>query len=128
MGKKVLLVEDTVEYREKLTEDLKKGGYEVISASNGIEGIELLQKEGESIDLIVSDLHMPELNGLEMAKKIFDENMTEAPIMILTTDASKEMKKKGKLAGIKTWILKPIKKDTFLGTVDLLVEKFGTGS
>ena len=69
MGKKVLLVEDTVEYREKLTEDLKKGGYEVISASNGIEGIELLQKEGESIDLIVSDLHMPELNGLEMAKK-----------------------------------------------------------
>ena len=54
--------------------------------------------------------------------------MTEALIMILTTDASKEMKKKGKLAGIKTWILKPIKKDTFLGTVDLLVEKFGTGS
>ena len=128
MGKKVLLVEDTVEYREKLTEDLKRGGYDVVSASNGYEGIEILKKDGDSIDLIVSDLHMPELNGLEMAKMIFDENMTEAPIMILTTDASKEMKKKGKLAGIKTWILKPIKKETFLGTVNLLVEKFGNDS
>ena len=128
MGKKVLLVEDTVEYREKLVEDLEKGGYSVVSASNGVEGIEILKKEGGNIDLIVSDLHMPELNGLEMAKKIFDENMTDAPIMILTTDASKEMKKKGKLAGIKTWILKPIKKETFLGTVNLLVEKFGGNS
>ena len=96
MGKKVLLVEDTVEYREKLVEDLEKGGYTVVSASNGLEGIEILKQEGGKVDLIVSDLHMPELNGLEMAQKIFDENMTEAPIMILTTDASKEMKKKGK--------------------------------
>ena len=43
-----------------------------------------------------------------------------------STDASKEMKKKGKAAGIKTWILKPIKKETFLGTVNLLVEKFSS--
>ena len=128
MGKKVLLVEDTVEYREKLVEDLEKGGYTVVSASNGLEGIEALKEEGGNVDLIVSDLHMPVLNGLEMAQKIFDENMTEAPIMILTTDASKEMKRKGKLVGIKTWILKPIKKETFLGTVNLLVEKFGGNS
>ena len=128
MGKKVLLVEDTVEYREKLVEDLEKGGYTVVSASNGLEGIEILKQESGKVDLIVSDLHMPELNGLEMAQKIFDENMTEAPIMILTTDASKEMKQKGKLVGIKTWILKPIKKETFLGTVNLLVKKFGSNS
>jgi len=124
MAKTILLVEDTLEYLEKLTEDLKEGGYDVLTAENGVEGIEVVKKEGQSIDLIVSDLHMPELNGLEMAKKIFEEKMTKAPIMILTTDASKEMKKKGKEAGIKTWILKPIKTETFLGTVNLLVEKF----
>ena len=124
MAKTVLLVEDTVEYKDKLTEDLKQGGYDVLTAENGVEGIEVVKKEGQIIDLIISDLHMPELNGLDMAKKIFEENMTKAPIMILTTDASKEMKRKGKAAGIKTWILKPIKKETFLGTVNLLVEKF----
>ena len=85
MSKKVLLIEDTLEYREKLTKDLENNGYVVIPAGDGLEGIEILQREGSNVNLIVTDLHMPKLNGLEMAKRIIEEKISTVPIMILTT-------------------------------------------
>lgn len=125
MSKKVLLIEDTLEYREKLTKDLENNGYVVIPAGDGLEGIEILQREGSNVNIIVTDLHMPKLNGLEMAKRIIEEKISTVPIMILTTDASAEMRKVGLAAGIKHWILKPVPTQKFLGAIELLIKKFG---
>tara|TARA_B100000029_G_C17492699_1_gene929701 strand:+ start:137 stop:520 length:384 start_codon:yes stop_codon:yes gene_type:complete len=125
MSKKVLLVEDALEYREKLTKDLEQSGYEVLPAGNGLEGIEILQREGSNISIIVTDLHMPKLNGIDMAKRIIEEKIATAPIMILTTDASVEMRETGLAAGIRHWLLKPVPTQKFLGAIELLIERFG---
>ena len=124
MVKKILLVEDNREYIDMLKTILSEHGYQVITAYNGEDGLEILKKDASSIDIIITDLHMPGISGLELAKEIFLQKITEAPIVILTTETSSQMKKEGTQAGIHHWIIKPIKKEIFLGTVDLIFKRY----
>ena len=124
MDKKILLVEDNREYIDMLKKILSEHGYQVITAYNGEDGLEILKKDKSSIDIIITDLHMPGISGLEFAKEVFLKKITEAPIVILTTETSAKMKKEGNQAGIHHWIIKPIKKEIFLGTVDLIFKRY----
>ena len=67
---KVLLIDDTKSYRDKMGGVLRENGLEVVEASSGEEALEKLAKEGDSFNLIVSDLHMEKLSGLDLAKII----------------------------------------------------------
>ena len=124
MNKMILLVEDNIEYLDMLKKMLKDHGYEVTTADNGKDGLEILKKNDPSIDIIITDLHMPSLNGLEMAKEVFSKKISEAPIIVLTTETSIKMRKEGIEAGVHHWIIKPVQKEKFLGTVDLIYERY----
>ena len=120
---KVLIIEDSEDFRSKMRSLLEILDYEVLEASDGLEGIDLIKKESD-IGLIISDLHMPNLDGLSMCKKIRSENIeTEAPILMVTTEASPKLKKEGTDAGVYKWILKPVSDKKFLTMVEKIVSR-----
>ena len=99
MNKSILLVEDNLDYQVMLKQLLSNHGYQVTTANNGQDGLEFIKKNTPSIDIIITDLHMPHLNGLEMAREVFLNKLSKAPIIILTTETSVRMRREGIEAG-----------------------------
>ena len=90
-------------------------------AVDGQDGLAKL-KADPSIKLVVSDVNMPNMDGLTMAERIRGELKNSAVnIIMLTTESSPTMKERGKAAGIKGWIVKPFKGDAVLATFKKLV-------
>lgn len=111
MTKKVVLVDDSQTVHLSLDiamEDLiKSGAIEKVSYTNPLELVEDV-KNGMVYDLCLTDINMPEMNGLELAKFLKSNESTKVkPILALTTENSPEMKEKGKVAGLTGWITKP---------------------
>jgi DNA-binding response OmpR family regulator len=102
---KVLVVDDERKIREFLSFFLKKEGYEVIEASNGLEAINIL-KEG-TVDLVLLDLMMPVLNGFEASKGI--RTFSNVPIIMLTAVEGEADHIEGYEAGVDDYITKPFK-------------------
>ena len=119
---KVLLIDDTKSYRDKMGGVLRENGLEVIEASSGEEALEKLAKEGDSFNLIVSDLHMEKLSGLDLAKIIKKDNITEVPIMMVTTETDDKLRDEGMQAGVRIWLIKPVGDQKFLKTVQMLLK------
>jgi Response regulators consisting of a CheY-like receiver domain and a winged-helix DNA-binding domain len=59
-----------------------------------------------------------------MAKEVFSKKISKAPIIILTTETSVELRKYGKEAGIQAWVIKPIQEEKFLETIDLIFQRY----
>ena len=110
---KILIVEDSDEYRHHLLKTLRLRGYDVYEATNGIEGLEVI-KTNSDIDIIITDLHMPVMDGISMCQELKNEPSLKKipPILMLTTEANREIKKQGKLAGVDRWLLKPFVNET----------------
>src|SRR5687767_9026091 len=70
----VLLVEDDDQVRAFIRTLLTSNEYRVLEASTGAEGLEIAQKEGEEIDLLLSDMLLPELSGFDLAQKVIERN------------------------------------------------------
>ncbi|RFB73129.1 MULTISPECIES: response regulator [unclassified Herbaspirillum] len=117
----ILVVDDSSTVRAEVGDFLKKNGLDVALAVDGRDG--LLKLKGDpSIKLVVSDVNMPNMDGLTMAEKIRSELGNAAVnIIMLTTENSPIMKERGKAAGIKGWIVKPFKGDAVLATFKKLV-------
>ena len=118
----ILVVDDSSTVRAEVGDFLKKNGLDVALAVDGRDGLTKL-KGDPSIKLVVSDVNMPNMDGLTMAEKIRSElGNTAVNIIMLTTENSPIMKERGKAAGIKGWIVKPFKGDAVLATFKKLVE------
>lgn len=121
MGKKILIVDDSSMIRLVVTKAAKKEGYEVVEAADGKEGLEQLLKHND-IALILSDINMPVMDGMEMVAKIKqDDNFKYIPIVMLTTERSNELKEKGKELGVKAWMVKPFNEATFIKAMMKLI-------
>ncbi len=117
MGKTILVVDDALTVRNLAKFALTKGGYTIIEAEDGVAG--LAASKNGTIDLIISDLNMPNMNGLDMVKNIkADPNTKSIPIFMLTTEASSEIAQKGKELGVMAWIVKPFVPDKLLAAVE----------
>ncbi len=117
----ILVVDDSSTVRAEVGDFLKKNGLDVSLAVDGRDGLAKL-KGDPSIKLVVSDVNMPNMDGLTMAEKIRSElGNTAVNIIMLTTENSPIMKERGKAAGIKGWIVKPFKGDAVLATFKKLV-------
>ena len=117
----ILVVDDSSTVRTEVGDFLKKNGLDVILAVDGRDGLTKL-KGDSSIKLVVSDVNMPNMDGLTMAEKIRSElGNNSVNIIMLTTENSPLMKERGKAAGIKGWIVKPFKGDAVLATFKKLV-------
>jgi len=120
---RILIVDDSAMLRDMLIYALEEGGYKDIAfATNGLEGLQKAKKE--QFDLIISDVNMPQMNGLEMIKEIRKiPNYSKTPILVLTTERGKEMKEQGKEAGATGWIVKPFVPDQLLKIVNIVLNK-----
>src|SRR3989339_1143173 len=112
MAKKVIIVDDSravIATAELALEALIGSGViEFKSYLNPAELLGNLQSGAENFDLLISDVNMPEMNGLDLARSIkSDERFKTKPIIILTTESSEELKMKGKEIGVTGWMVKP---------------------
>lgn len=106
MGKTILFVDDSESIREIVQFSLENEGYTVHLGKNGADALQYLN--GASIDLIITDLHMPEMNGIELIKEIRKNPYYQrTPILFLTTESQLSKKEEAKNAGATGWIIKP---------------------
>lgn len=104
---KILYVDDSSTIREMLESSLFEIGYlNIQGAEDGIEALSLTVDE--DYDFIITDINMPNMDGIELITRLRDTlDYMSTPIMVLTTEWSKEMKDKGKQVGATSWIVKP---------------------
>lgn len=115
MAKTVMTVDDSASVRQMVAMTLKNEGYEVIEASDGKDA---LSKLGGPVDMIVTDLNMPNMDGIELIKNVrANPKYKFIPIVMLTTESQAGKKQEGKSAGATGWIVKPFKPDQLLGVV-----------
>lgn len=120
MGKLIMLVDDSASLRQVVSIALKGAGYDVLEASDGKDALNKLT--GQKVHLIVSDVNMPNMDGISMVKEIKKlPNYKFTPIMMLTTESDPEKKMQGKAAGAKAWLVKPFQPPTLLDAVSKLV-------
>ncbi|MFO1456389.1 MAG: response regulator [Steroidobacteraceae bacterium] len=120
MAKKILLVDDSASVRQVAGIALRRAGYETLEASNGKEGLALL--DGGKLNLIVSDVNMPVMNGIEFLKAVKQHPTSKfTPVIMLTTEAGDDLKQQGREAGAKAWIVKPFQPQTLLDAVAKLI-------
>lgn len=106
-GKTVLVVEDNMDLSEMLRTELGKY-FQVMTAYDGKEGYELLQTHPEEIDLLVSDVMMPAMNGFELTKKIrSNPSLRHLPVILLTALTAEEKQERGLDIGADAYIPKP---------------------
>ncbi|MFQ3579811.1 MAG: response regulator [Bacteroidales bacterium] len=106
MGKRIVIVDDSESIREVVKFTLDNEGYEVLVGNDGTSALPYF--DGREIDLLITDLHMPNMNGIELIKEIRNkENYKRMPILFLTTESQAEKKLEAKNAGATGWIVKP---------------------
>lgn len=120
---KILVVDDSDTVRMQLRKDLETKGHKVLEAIDGVDGLVKLQ-ENDGIQLIISDVHMPNMDGFAMCTKIHQDPKYQAiKIFMLTTEASALMKLKGVDAGVRAWIVKPYVTEKLLSAVEKVLPK-----
>ena len=113
---KILVVDDSSTVRDEVAGFLTTNGLDVAVAVDGKDGLAKM-KADPGIRLVVSDVNMPNMDGLTMVEKIRGElGNSTVNIVMLTTESSPSMKERGKAAGIKGWIVKPFKGAAVLET------------
>jgi two-component system chemotaxis response regulator CheY len=106
MAKTILIVDDSESIREVVSFTLENEGYNVLIAIDGTDAIRFLN--GQNIDLIITDLHMPEMDGITLIKEVRKmPDYHRVPILFLTTESQAAKKMEAKDAGATGWIIKP---------------------
>jgi two-component system chemotaxis response regulator CheY len=120
MTKRILLVDDSAAVRKVASIALAAAGYEVLEAGNGKEGLDKLN--GEKVHLIISDVNMPVMDGIQFLKEVKQHpNYRFTPVIMLTTEAGEDKKQEGRAAGAKAWIVKPFQPQTMIAAVSKLI-------
>ena len=116
MAKTILIVDDSKAIRQSISFVLEQNEYQVIEAEDGLDALEKL--EGESADLIITDINMPNMNGIELIGEVrAQDGYKFVPILVLTTESQTSVMDQGKAAGATGWIVKPFSTDKLLAAV-----------
>jgi two-component system chemotaxis response regulator CheY len=120
MSKTILVVDDSASMRQMVSLTLRGAGYATVEACDGKDALSKL--DGRKFNLIISDVNMPNLDGIEFvkaAKQLPAYRFT--PVVMLTTEGSDDRKQQGKAAGVRAWIVKPFQPPMLLDAVAKLV-------
>ena len=121
MAKSILVVDDSETVRQVLQLTLGNAGFRVTEAVDGLDALEKI-KEMKALDMVITDLNMPNIDGLELIKNIRREGSHRfTPIVMLTTESSEEKKQAGRAAGASGWIVKPFKPEQLLKVVKMVL-------
>lgn len=116
MPKRIITVDDAATMRKMVSFTLKGAGHEVLEASDGQEAFNLLRQQ--SVDLVISDVNMPNMDGIELTRQLRTlPNYARTPIILLTTESDATKKTQGRAAGATGWMLKPFNQNQLLALV-----------
>lgn len=117
MIKTIITVDDASTIRKMVSFTLQPTGHRVIEAADGSQALELVRRE--PVDLILSDINMPNMSGIELTRQIRAlPQYSSTPIILLTTESEPQKKAEGRAAGASGWIVKPFKQDQLLALIN----------
>ncbi|MEB0076310.1 response regulator [Pseudomonas sp. CCI3.2] len=120
MAKNVMVVDDSSSVRQVVSITLKSAGYDVIEASDGKDALSKLT--GQKVHLIISDVNMPNMDGITFVKEVKKlANYKFTPIIMLTTESQESKKAEGQAAGARAWVVKPFQPAQMLAAVAKLI-------
>ena len=122
MSQKVLIIDDSKAIRDVVKMVLSESGYDITEAEDGRDA---LSKLNEELELVICDVNMPVMNGIEFLEAVKTDKEFASykfiPIIMLTTEAGEKMKDRGKELGAKAWLVKPFQPDQLLDAVKKLI-------
>jgi two-component system, chemotaxis family, chemotaxis protein CheY len=124
MQRHILFVDDSPTMRASVTFCLRNAGYLVTEAENGLDALDKLQQMwdgGQPPALILTDVNMPEMDGITFITKVKKGPSRFVPVLVLTTEGEKAMIERGRSAGASGWLLKPFQPEQLLWAVKKLV-------
>lgn len=120
MGKTILIVDDSASMRQLVTFALKDAGYDVIAAVDGKDALGKLN--GTKVDMVVTDLNMPNMDGITLIKQLRNSPAGKfTPVIMLTTESQESRKQEGRTAGASGWIVKPFTPDKLIEVIKKFV-------
>ena len=118
----ILLVDDSTTILLSISSILGKAGYSVEKAANAEEALKKFNA-GIKLNLLITDLNMPGMNGIELIKEVRKLPACKfMPILFLTTESQQSRKAEAKAAGASGWIVKPATADELLNTIKLVIK------
>ncbi len=120
-GKTILIVDDSPTILKFVSFTLRSAGFKVVTACDGMDALEklsTLSENGETVDLVITDLNMPNIDGYEFIKTLkANEQYSAFPIIILSSEEDECDKKAGSEAGASSYLVKPFRPDVLLAEV-----------
>ena len=117
---RIMTVDDSASMRQMVSFTLKGAGYDVVEAIDGRDALEKM--ENHSIHMLITDINMPNLDGIGLVRKVRSHAVYRfIPIILLTTESQDSRKQEGKTAGATGWIVKPFKPDQLLHVVKKVI-------
>jgi two-component system chemotaxis response regulator CheY len=118
----IMLVDDSATILLSISNILSKAGYTVEKANCAAAGLDKF-KAGTKVDLLITDLNMPGMNGIEFIKEVRTlPNYKFMPILFLTTESQQSKRLEAKAAGASGWLVKPATADELLSTIKLVLK------
>jgi two-component system chemotaxis response regulator CheY len=114
----ILVVDDSATIRRQVRDAMMSAGYDVLEAVDGQDGLQKL-RANPGLVLVLCDINMPNLNGLEMVASASAEQLV-VPIVMLTSEGQPSLIRKSREAGAKGWIVKPFKRELLVAAVNKL--------
>ena len=120
MAKTILIVDDSASMRQLVTFALKDVGFEVVAAVDGKDALGKLNSA--KVDMVVTDLNMPNMDGIELIKQLRSSTTTKfTPVVMLTTESQESRKQEGKQAGASGWLVKPFTPEKLIEVIKKFV-------
>lgn len=120
MSKQILVVDDSASIRQVAQLTLEQAGYEVMTAEDGVDALNKLSQQ--RVHLIISDLNMPNMDGLTLLEKVKQLPSAKfTPFVMLTTESGESFMTKGKAHGAKAWMVKPFTPASLVSVVQKLI-------
>ncbi|MDY6788153.1 MAG: response regulator [candidate division WOR-3 bacterium] len=118
----ILLVDDDIFLADLMAFTFKQSGFEIIKAHNGKEALEVLNKE--DVDLVLTDIMMPVMDGFELTKNLKDDpNTKDIPVIFLTAKSNMEDKNKGYSLGISAYFEKPFDLKKLIDKINVIISE-----
>ncbi len=113
---RILAVDDSPSMRQIVSTALAGAGHEVAQAADGVEALEIAGRA--KFDLVITDVNMPNMDGITLVRELRNlANYKLVPLLLLTTEATRERKQEGRAAGATGWLVKPFNSDMLIATI-----------
>lgn len=123
--RRVLVIDDSSSVRQQVRTTLVQGGFDVLEGCDGVDGLEKLRGDSD-VRLILCDINMPRMNGLEFISECQRTGVT-VPILMLTSEAQPSIIRRAREAGVKGWIVKPFNPDLLVTAVTKILAASAPG-